>query len=166
MADFIAELPQKPTHPVESLGEEWWTLHVDRASKAFGSRVGLIQQSPTRELLEWAIQLSFSTSNNEAKYEAILAGLDLALTLATTKLEIHSDSHLIVRQIKKDYEANDERMARYLTMVEDRLKMLNKWTVKWIPRMDNLKVDALVEIVVTLPIRYAIMLPVYLQATS
>ena len=166
MTDFIAELPKKPTHPVESPGEEWWTLYVDKASKAFGSRVGLIQQSPTRELLEQAIQLSFSTSNNEAEYEAILAGLDLTLTLATTKLEIRSDSHLIVRQIQKDYEANDERMARYLTMVEDCLKMLNKWTVKRIPQMENLKADALVEIIVILPIREAVMLLIYLQATS
>ena len=52
MADFITELLKKPTHPVESPGEKWWTLYVDKASKAFGSRVGLIQQSPTRELLE------------------------------------------------------------------------------------------------------------------
>ena len=86
--------------------------------------------------------------------------------MATTKLEIRSDSHLIVRQIQKDYEANDERMARYLTMVEDHLKMLNKWTVKRIPRMENLKADALVEIIVTLPIRETIILLIYLQATS
>ena len=57
-------------------------------------------------------------------------------------------------------------MARYLTMVEDHLKMLNKWTVKRIPQMENLKADALVEIIVILPIREAVMLLIYLQATS
>ena len=49
-------------------------------------------QSPTGELIEQVIRLSFSTSNNEVEYETILAGLDLALMLVTTKLEIKSDS--------------------------------------------------------------------------
>ena len=58
----------------------------------FGFGVGLIMQSPTGELIEQVIRLSFSTSNNEVEYETILAGLNLALMLVTTKLEIKSDS--------------------------------------------------------------------------
>ena len=96
MIDFIVELPKKQAHPVDRPWEQWCTLHVDRASRVFGSRVGLILQSPTRELMEQDICLSFSTSNNEAKYEVILVGLNLALMLASTKLEIMSDSQLIV----------------------------------------------------------------------
>ena len=53
------------------------------------SGVGLVLQSPIGEL-------SFPTSNNEVKYEAMLAGLDLALMLVVIKLEIRSDSKLIV----------------------------------------------------------------------
>ena len=52
MADFMAKLPQNPSHPVESPEEGWWTLHVDKAFRASSSRVGLILQSPIRELLE------------------------------------------------------------------------------------------------------------------
>ena len=37
MANFIVELPKKPSHPVESLGEQWWTFHVDGTSKASSS---------------------------------------------------------------------------------------------------------------------------------
>ena len=52
MADFIAELPQKPAHLVESLREQWWTLHVDETSRASSSGIGLILESPTEELVE------------------------------------------------------------------------------------------------------------------
>ena len=99
MVDFIAELPQKPSHLADSPKEEWWILHVDGASKASNVGVGLILQSPTGELLEQVIRLDFPTSNNEAKYEAILDELDFAFTLATIKLKICSDSQLIIRQI-------------------------------------------------------------------
>lgn len=106
---------------------------MNGASRASGPGVGLILQSPIGELLEQAIQFNFSASNNEAKYEVVLARLDLTLTLAATMLKICNNSQLIVGQIKKEYEANDECMARYLTMVEDSLKRLDKWIVRQIP---------------------------------
>ncbi|RVX02217.1 hypothetical protein CK203_025411 [Vitis vinifera] len=82
------------------------------------------------EPMKQALRLSFSTSNNEAEYEAILVGLDLALMLVATKLEIRSDSQLIVGQIQREYEAKNEHMARYLAMVEDQLKKLDKWIIR------------------------------------
>ena len=92
MANFIAETPQKPHQGVNSPKKMWWILHVDGASRVSGSRMGLLLQSSTGEQLEQAIRLGFPTFNNEAKYEAILVGLSIALTLSTSKLEIHSDS--------------------------------------------------------------------------
>ena len=95
MADFIAEIPQQPPRFTKPGKEGWWTLHVDGASP----EVGLLLQSPTRELLEQVIRLGFPASNNEAKYEAILSGLNLALALLASKLEICSDSQLVVGHI-------------------------------------------------------------------
>ena len=61
------------------------------------SGVGLVLQSPTGELMEQTIRLSFSTSNNETEYEVMLAELDLALMLVVAKFKVRSDSQLIVR---------------------------------------------------------------------
>ena len=83
--------------------------------------------------MEQAIRLYFSTSNNEAEYEAVLARLDFAITLTTTRLEIRSDYQLIVGQIQKEYEEKDECMARYLAMVENCLKNLDEWIVRQVP---------------------------------
>ena len=52
MVNFIVELPKKKAHLVDRPGKQWWTLHVDGASKASGSEVGLIMQSPIGELVE------------------------------------------------------------------------------------------------------------------
>ena len=93
----------------------------------------------------------------------MLAGLDLALMLVATKLEIKSDSQLIVEQIQQDYKAKDECMTQYLAMVEEHLKKLNDWINRPTPREENGKDDALVRIVATLPINETIMLPIYLK---
>ena len=42
MTDFIAERPKKQTHPIDLTREQWWTLHVNEASKVFGFGVGLV----------------------------------------------------------------------------------------------------------------------------
>ena len=79
-------------------------------------------QSPTGEHLEQPIRLGFPVFNNEAEYEAILSGLDLALALSISKLRVYSDSQLVVRLVQKEYEAKDARMARYLAKVRDTLQ--------------------------------------------
>ena len=87
MADFVLEYSRRPIQRKEPSEKEWWTLRVDGASRASGSGVGLLLQSLTGEHLEQAIRLGFPASNNEAEYEAILSGLDLALALSVSRVE-------------------------------------------------------------------------------
>ena len=62
------------------------------------------------EMLRYGIQLKFPTTNNEAEYEGILTGLRLRKALGAKNLLIQSDSKLIIRQIKEEYIAKEERM--------------------------------------------------------
>ena len=161
MADFVLEYSRRPSQRQEQSEKEWWTLRVDGASRSSGSGVGLLLQSPTGEHLEQAIR-----ANNEAEYEAILSGLALALALSVSKLRVYSDSQLVVRHVQKEYEAKDERMARYLAKVRDILQRFTKWTIEKIKRTENGRADALAGIVVSLPIKETIFLPVHVQANS
>jgi len=61
--------------------------------------------------------LGFPASNNEAKYEAVLVGLQMAITLGVTGLEVHCDSLSVVNQVSGEYIARDTRMAEYLQLV-------------------------------------------------
>ena len=83
LADFIAELPQSEARPDSS---DWWILYIDGASRKTREGISLQLRSPYGDKIEQAIRLGFSASNNESEYEAILAGLELATTLSTSKL--------------------------------------------------------------------------------
>ncbi|RVW47839.1 hypothetical protein CK203_092933 [Vitis vinifera] len=102
-----------------------FSISAEKFLGASGSGVGLALQSPIRKLVKQAIHLNFPTSNNEVEYEAMLAGLDLTLMLVVVWLEVRSDSQLIVEQIQREYKAKGERIARYLSMVEELLKKLD-----------------------------------------
>ena len=164
MADFVLEYSREPIQHKEPSEKEWWTLRVDGASRSSGSGVGLLLQSPTGEHLEQAIRLGFPASNNKAEYETILSGLDLALALSISKLQVYSDSQLVVRHVHKEYEAKNVRMARYLTKVRDTSQRFTEWTIEKIRRTENGRADALAGIAASLPIKEAILLPIHVQA--
>ena len=51
------------------------------------------------EELSSSLRLEFKTTNNEAEYEAVIAGLGMALELEAESMEIQSDSQVIVGHI-------------------------------------------------------------------
>ena len=86
-----------------------WRLSVDGATNAQGSGAGLILTSPKGIDIEYALRFGFQASNNEAEYEAFIAGLNLSLSMEVDQLEVCSDSQLVVRQIEDTYEAKSEK---------------------------------------------------------
>lgn len=96
----------------------------------------------------------------------MIIDLDLALTLTTSKVEVRSDSQLMVGQIQREYETKDESMAHYLIDVNVHLDKLVDWRAKRVPYEKNEKADVLARVFVVLPIIESIMLLVYVQPTS
>ena len=52
-----------------------WKVYVDGAANQWGSGVGLVLVSPKKITIEKSLRLGFSTTNNEAEYEAVLMGM-------------------------------------------------------------------------------------------
>ena len=82
------------------------------------------------------IRLNFPTTNNEAEYEALVAGLDLAKAIGATSVVIYCDSQVIANQINGDYECKGERMKLYLDQVKRRVDDLQAKIIQ-IPRGEN-----------------------------
>ena len=80
--------------------------------------IELVLQSLEGDIIECAIQLQFPTTNNKAEYETIFIGLDLAKAIGDSSIILHSDSQVVVRHIKGDYEAKGEQMKKYLNLVK------------------------------------------------
>ena len=102
LADFVMEFTS--AEPVENAQTPTdlpiWRLSIDGATNAQGSGAGLILTSPKGIDIEYALKFGFQASNNEAEYEAIIAGLNLAHSMEVDQLEVCSDSQLVVRQIE------------------------------------------------------------------
>ena len=76
-----------------------WKVFMDDASSAMGVGVEIDIITPEGIRLEYSFRLGFRASNNEIEYEALLVGLRAVLGMGARKVEIHSDSRLVVSQV-------------------------------------------------------------------
>ncbi|KAG7588583.1 Ribonuclease H domain [Arabidopsis suecica] len=141
LADFLTELPVLGTP--EQPENQTWKLYVDGSSSKQGSGVGIKLESPTSEILKQSFRLLFSASNNEAEYEALIAGLRLAQGVGAEEVVAYCDSQLVVNQFNGDYEAKDLRMEAYLEVVKGLSKDFKKFELIRIPQGENTTADAL-----------------------
>ncbi|XP_019199956.1 PREDICTED: uncharacterized protein LOC109193556 [Ipomoea nil] len=117
LADFLVECTaseEEKEHASESCPGEWWEMHADGASSRQHCGGGVMLITPEGFRLYYALRYRFSTSNNEAEYEAVLNGLRLAKALGVERLRIKTDSRLVVGQISGTCEAKNTRMKEEL----------------------------------------------------
>jgi len=82
-----------------------------------GEDIGIILTTLEGSLIEQSFTFSFPASNNEAEYEAVLAGLRMAMILGVTGLKVQCDFSLVINQVSREYITRDARMAEYLQLV-------------------------------------------------
>ncbi|XP_073061884.1 uncharacterized protein [Primulina eburnea] len=130
LIDFLIEMIQ--------LGEEEvWRVFVDGASNLSGCGVGVVLTAPSGEKIKLALRIDYRVTNNEAEYEAFLAGLQAAREVGASRVIIYSDSQLVTQQIKGAYEAKNEKMLKYLGLITARAASLTNWSIEKIPREEN-----------------------------
>ncbi|XP_059630058.1 uncharacterized protein LOC132273041 [Cornus florida] len=141
VADFLLECDVE--EPEAYSEESSWKLFVDGSSNQIGVGIGIKLQTPDGTALSQAVKLEFRATNNEAEYEALLAGLRLAKELKVRNLVAFSDSQLIIRQVTGEYSTKDETMEEYRSAVIHKAKNFNKIKFTQVPREHNADVDRL-----------------------
>ena len=93
IANFIAEFTNREDKGVYK-GPQW-SIHTDGSSNRQARGVGVIHLSPEGDQIECMVHLDFPTTNNEAEYEALVAGLDLAKAVGAVSMVLYYDSQVI-----------------------------------------------------------------------
>ncbi|XP_071689188.1 uncharacterized protein [Rutidosis leptorrhynchoides] len=138
MADYLAEtaanMPvicnpeQLPTPPIEL-----WELYTDGVASSEGAGAGLILTGPHQEEHTYALRFNFKVTNNEAEYEALLAGMRIARELGVKRLQAYVDSQLVTNQINGTFDANDKSMQSNLALVHSLADTFIDFKISQIP---------------------------------
>ncbi len=113
--------------------------------------IGVILKDETGTVILEEKKYLGTVTNNVAEYSALLACLEKVQTLLAekkgftcSKLVVHSDSELMVRQLNGVYKIKDRALKKFFAHVQDALRSARfEFSIKHIPRERNREADAL-----------------------
>ena len=82
-------------------------------------------------------------TSNVAEYKALIFSLHLAKDFKATRLNVFSDSELVVRQIKGIYKVKSPQLYDLYEQATRMIKKVPHFTITEIPRESNEKADQL-----------------------
>ena len=97
-------------------------------------------------LIEQSLRFAFKANNNQAEYEALIAGILLAKEMGAKVLMAKSDSLLITGQVIGEFQAKDPQMAAYLEYEQELKRSFALFEVVHIPREQNARADLLAKL--------------------
>jgi len=132
--------------PSHNHSDDHLLLYVDGGSRGNPgpSAIGGRLLSPEGEVQEEFADTIGIATNNVAEYQAMIAGLELALDRRVRKLTVHSDSELICRQLTGRYKVKDENMRGYHAQALALLEQFQEVEIKCVRREENAEADRLV----------------------
>ncbi|GAU22857.1 hypothetical protein TSUD_282240 [Trifolium subterraneum] len=126
-----------------------WTLSVDGSSNLRGSGAGVVLEGPEGVLIEQSLRFAFKASNNQAEYEALIAGMKLAKETEVQELKVQSDSQLVANQVSGEFQTKDPQPTRYLEKVKEMAKQFTMFKLTYVPREQNAREDLLAKLAST-----------------
>jgi ribonuclease HI len=127
------------------LSGKTWTVYADGASRGNPgpASIGAVVYDPEgREAHAISRRLGRAT-NNEAEYQAAVAGLEAALALGARDVRLCLDSELVVRQLEFRYRVRNPRLQPFFRRLLELRRQFDSFQVKALPRTLNRRADEL-----------------------
>ena len=120
------------------------TLYIDGAADLHSKTAGIggVIYNSDEEIFSFSEYLHDST-NNEAEYGALIAGLKYLIKLNLLNPIIYSDSELVVKQVNGEYRVKNDRMIALYNEVIHLLSSFNSWSIIHVLRDKNMVADKL-----------------------
>lgn len=106
--------------------------------------IAAVVQGQGGEVLEELGERIGHATNNVAEYKALLLGIERAVALGASELELVGDSELVVRQVKGEYKVKDATLRQLHAEVKRALRDFERWSIRHVRRAQNAEADRLV----------------------
>jgi len=108
------------------------------------SGIGVIVRNAGGEVVLSISEYIGKTTNNVAEYTALITLLRRMTQVHCTRLEVQSDSELMVRQVNGTYRVKDRKLKEYSAEVQRlRAEAPYEFLLRHVPREQNREADAL-----------------------
>jgi len=133
MANFVTQ----HCGTVETLEIVPWTLFFDGSTCDRGAGIGIVLISPQGRKYEFSLPIVATSTNNQAKYQALIKGLELLREVHANAVEVFRDSMLVINQLAVSYECQSEVLIAYFEKSMQLLKEFKDFQLEHVPRLHN-----------------------------
>lgn len=105
--------------------------------------IGAVLYDEDKNIIAEISQYIGETTNNQAEYRALLAGIKKAKELKAEALDCYLDSELVVKQLKREYKIKNKDLAPLFLEIHNLSLSFKKINYFHIPRELNKEADQL-----------------------
>ena len=123
-----------------------YTLNTDGGSRGNPGNAAtgvIIHDSNLDVVFEEGKYIGVAT-NNVAEYKALVRGLEVAVGLGISNLEVYMDSELIIKQMRGEYKVKDAILFGFFTTARELVSRFEKVSFIHVKREFNKDADRLV----------------------
>ena len=104
---------------------------------------GVVVMTPAGQVLAELAEPIGPATNNVAEYRAVIAGLERARDLGASRVEVRSDSQLVVRQLTGVWQVKTDALQPLWAQAHDLAEGFDQVRFTQVPREENRRADAL-----------------------
>lgn len=101
----------------------------------------VVRQADGESVLKTVSRRIGVSTNNTAEYCALVIGLQEALMLRATDVEVYTDSELVAKQCSGEYKIKEASLQQYFALVSHLRQAFRSLSVAHIPREQNKDAD-------------------------
>ncbi|XP_020520312.1 uncharacterized protein LOC110006876 [Amborella trichopoda] len=116
-------------------------MYFDGAFLSERGGAGVVFLTPQDGVIPLSFSLAKADSHNEAKYQALIIGLDVTLDLELERLAIFGDSELVIQQLKGIYDVRKDSLKPYHDTAKTLMANLDDFSIGHINRRLNSQAD-------------------------
>lgn len=122
------------------------TIHSDGGARGNPgpAGIGVVITDEKGEVVDTISRYIGETTNNQAEYQALVAGLKKVVDLKAVEVDCFLDSELVVKQLNKEYKVKDPDLAKQFIKVWNLMPKFKKITFNHVYREKNKEADQLV----------------------
>lgn len=120
-------------------------VHTDGAARGNPgpAGIGAVIEMPVGHVVRRIARSIGVRTNNQAEYEAVIAGLRAAQELQAQQVTLMLDSQLVARQLRGVYKVRDAELKKLFETASTLMKSFKRLAVMHVPRARNAAADRL-----------------------
>ena len=138
------------------MSERYETREVSQTSRVFIVRtdgaargnpgpagIGVVVEQPAGTVVRRIARAIGRRTNNQAEYEAVIAGLRAARELEAQQVTLMLDSELVARQLRGEYKVKDAALKKLFDNARALIRQFERVAIRHVPRRSNAAADTL-----------------------